>query len=364
MSVDKKIGQLFMTGISGKALTAEESRFIQEHNIGGVILFSHNYENPAQLAELINSIQQLRDDYPLFIATDHEGGRVQRFKEPFSILPSARDIALLDSPKTAFFLSKIVAAELRCCGVNLNFSPVCDILVNAKNKVIGDRAFSNQEDQVTKFVSSVIRAYKTTDLMCCAKHFPGHGATTKDSHYSLPIVKTTMEELKEREFKPFVKAVKSRVEFIMMAHLIVDSINPDLPCSLAKEAYEIIRRDLKFQKIIITDDMQMGAITEHFGLDEASFMAIEAGADIVEFRDFENTVKSLEYFKKSHKVKKISNQLIQEKVTRIEKVKKEFLSEYKPTYIPDIQKVMTKKANQLFLDELKEKIEEKRLNIQ
>ncbi len=123
------LGQLVMTGVSGTTLNEEEKSFLKEENIGGVVLFKRNFESPAQLAELVNSIQVLRQEYPLFIAVDHEGGRVLRFKEQFTQFPSMREVASLNSPKTCFEVHAQMALELKACGINVNLSPVCDIVV-------------------------------------------------------------------------------------------------------------------------------------------------------------------------------------------------------------------------------------------
>lgn len=133
-----EMGQLVITGISGHTLTNEEESFLEKENIGGVILFANNYESPAQLAELVNHIQRCRKDYPLFIAVDQEGGRVVRFKKGFSPVPSMKEVGLSESPKLAFHVAKMVASELLACGVNVNLGPVCDILTNKQNTVIGD----------------------------------------------------------------------------------------------------------------------------------------------------------------------------------------------------------------------------------
>src|SRR3989339_735804 len=161
-------GQLIFTGISDKVLTSVEKKFIEEQNIGGVILFTKNYESPAQLAELVNSIQQLRQNFPLFIATDHEGGRVIRFKKHFTQFPPMQDIAMLDSPKICFEVHQIMAQELAACGINVNLTPCCDVLTNPANKAIGDRAFSDRPDVVEKFVSSAIRGLQTNNILACA----------------------------------------------------------------------------------------------------------------------------------------------------------------------------------------------------
>ncbi len=350
------LGQLVFTGISGTVLTDEEKKFIEEENIGGVILFANNYESPAQLAELVNSIQALRQEYPLYIAVDHEGGRVMRFKTHFTQFPPMLDLVKTNSPKNCFQVASIMAEELSVCGVNLNLSPVCDILTNQSNKVIGDRAFGEDPESVSKFISSMIRGFQTKNVMSCAKHFPGHGDTSKDSHFDLPIVKKNLEELQKNEFIPFIKAAKSRVEFVMMAHLVVEGIDPDLPCTLSEKAYEILRRDLKFTNLIITDDMQMKAITDNFGTEDAAVMAIKAGADIVEYKDMDQAKIALEALKNASKTKELKNEVIKDRTDRVNESKKANLKEYSPIYIPEIAKKINTNQSQVFLKDITEKI--------
>jgi beta-N-acetylhexosaminidase len=354
-----QVGQLVFTGLSGLTLTTEEKKFIETEDIGGVILFSKNYESPAQLAELVNSIQGLRKEYPLFIATDHEGGRVVRFKTQFTQFPPMLEIAKLDSPKLVFEVAEIMAAELLACGVNLNLAPVCDIWNNEQNKVIWDRAFGTDHETVSKFISSMIRGFQTSGLLSCAKHFPGHGNTTKDSHYDLPIVKKPIEQIRAEEMQPFIKAIKARVDFVMMAHLIVEDIDSELPCSLSPKAHAMLRDELKFKGLILSDDMQMKAITDHRGTGEAAMMAIKAGSDMVEYRDMEEAVLGLEGLKKAQKDKTIKAQDFSERLERVQETKKRYFTEYKPIYVPDLEKKFNKKATQLFMDDVRKKIAEK-----
>lgn len=330
------LGQLFITGISGTHLSTEEEIFIQKENIGGVILFKNNYESPAQLAELVNNIQSLRDNFPLFIATDHEGGRVQRFKDGFTIIPPMLDVARTQSPKLCFEIAQLAAKELMSCGVNLNLGPVCDIFSNPKNTVIGDRSFGDNIDDVNKFVSAVIRGQQTSGIISCAKHFPGHGDTLEDSHFKLPIIKKSLNELRDFEFQPFIKAAKSRVDMIMMAHLKVDSIDPDNICTFSKNAYDLIRNELKFKRVIITDDMEMKAISTELSLGQAALNALTAGADLVEYRSFEACREAYEFVKEATASGSLSKALINEKYERILELKKKYLSTYAPTYIPDV----------------------------
>ncbi len=355
-----QLGQLVFTGLSGLSLTEEEKKFIEKEDIGGVILFSKNYESPAQLAELVNSIQVLRKEYPLFICTDHEGGRVIRFKSQFTQFPPMLEIAKLDSPKMVFEVATIMAEELLACGINLNLAPVCDIWNNDQNKVIWDRAFGTDHETVSKFISSMIRGFETNHLMSCAKHFPGHGNTLKDSHYDLPIVKKPLEEIRNEELQPFIKAVKARVDMIMMAHIIVEDIDPELPCSLSPKAHELLRKELKYKGLILSDDMQMGAITAHRGTGEAAMMAIRAGSDLIEYRDMPEAVLGLEGLKKAQKDKTIKAADFADRLGRISEAKKAYFTEYKPIYVPDIEKKFNRRQTQLFLEDLKKKIAEKK----
>jgi beta-N-acetylhexosaminidase len=352
----QQLGQLFITGIASTELSKEEETFIKENNIGGVILFAHNYEAPAQLAELVNSIQKLRDDYPLFISVDHEGGRVIRFKKQFTQFPAMGEIALLDSPKTIYEVFKIMGQELSSCGVNLSYAPVCDILSNSSNKVIGDRAFGTTPDYVEKFVSAAIRGLHAEKVLACPKHFPGHGNTKKDSHFELPYVSKSLDELKKSDFTPFYRASRSRAEFMMMAHLKMGSLDDQLPSSLSSECYELMREYLKFKKIIVTDDLEMKAITKHYPIEEASFMALKAGTDMLLYRSMETAAQSFEYICKELEGQGKMDSMFEEKVKRVLACKKQHLQNYQPVYIPKITDVLNNKKNQEFFKELMDKI--------
>lgn len=344
-------GQFVITGIKSTSLSAEETEFIREEKVGGVILFSENFQDPSQLAELVNSIQKLRDEYPLFISADQEGGRVMRFKKHFTQFPSMMDFARMDSPKLIFEAHEILAKELNACGVNLSYSPTCDILTNPENKVIGDRAFGEDALTVEKYISAAIRGLQTNGVMACAKHFPGHGDTSKDSHFDLPIVKTPLQQLREREMIPFVKASKSRVEFMMMAHLMVDAIDDKLPTSLSSKAYDFLRQETKFSKIVVTDDMDMKAISDRYTTEEAALLAINAGADMLMYRNMENAVKAVNIIREHSKKRLMKKEMLVEKQTRIERCKKENFANYQPIYIPKISDVFHSQAAKSLMDQ-------------
>lgn len=349
-------GQLIISGIKGTSLTPEEVEFIKNEKLGGVILFPHNFEDPAQLAELVNSIQKHRDEYPLFISVDHEGGRVIRFKKHFTQFPSMLDITRHNSPKLVFEVHEVMGKELNACGINLIYSPCCDILTNPDNKVIGDRAYGTDAETVEKYISAAIRGLQTNGILACAKHFPGHGDTSKDSHYDLPLVKTSLEQLKSREMIPFIKASKSRVEFMMMGHLLVDALDDKLPTSLSPKAYEFLRNETKFTKIIITDDMEMKAVADRFSVEEAAVMALNAGADMLLYRFMEDAVKALKAIRESVKKRSIKKEAMIEKLGRVERCKKEFLSTYQPIYIPKITDAFNSNESKKLMDAFKAQV--------
>jgi beta-N-acetylhexosaminidase len=329
-------GSLIITGIHGTSLTAEEKDFLRDETIGGVILFSHNFEDPAQLAELVNSIQSHRDEWPMFIAADHEGGRSVRFKKGFSQFPAMLEVSRMDSPKLTYEIHAVMGKELAACGVNLALSPVCDILTNLDNKVIGDRSFGQDALTVEKHISAAIRGLQTSGVLACAKHFPGHGNTSKDSHFELPFVKESVEELRARELIPFVRASKSRVEMIMMGHLMVDAIDNKWPTTLSARAYQFLRDETKFSKIIITDEMEMKAIAEKHTAEEAAFLALDAGSDMLLYRDPATAMRVVASLKEALKSKKLKKEKFLEKIARVEACKKEHFKEYKPIYVPKI----------------------------
>ena len=282
-SVRKLLGQCFYIGFAGIEMPKEAADFIKKNHIGGVTLFANNYESPAQTVDLVDSIQSLRsENIPLTIAVDHEGGKVQRFKKNFTRFPEARLIGNLNSPKITYQVAEIMAKELKAVGVNLTYSPVADINTNSKNPVIGSRAYGETEEQVTKMVSAMVRGFISNNLQCVVKHFPGHGDTSQDSHFHLPKVSTPLDVIRKREIKPFLKAFKSHCEVVMSAHILLQDIDPKVPGTLSEKVLQkFLREELDFKGLIISDDMEMKAIADHFGLIDAPLEALKAGVNIL-----------------------------------------------------------------------------------
>ncbi len=339
-----KLGELFVIGMEGKTLSDDTSAFLAQAGIGGVIYFSHNYENPEQIAKLSNEIQENRgSDLPLWIAVDQEGGRVQRFKEGFTRLPSGGEICAGASPKLAFDIAQVAAKELAAVGINLNFAPVADILTNPKNPAIGDRAFGSDEETVTKFVTAVVRGHVTQNVQPCVKHFPGHGDTSVDSHEDLPRITTSLSQLMEREIRPFVKTFKSRCNMVMIGHLLVESVDPKFPATLSKKwLQEILRKELRYSRIIVSDDMEMKAVTKLFGDKESAILALDAGCDLLVYRSEGAARKAYAACAKALEEGRLNPDLIISSADRLQTLKQELFHPYQPVNISEVkQKVGT-----------------------
>lgn len=341
------LGETFLIGFQGKSLSDETAAFLTQSKIGGIILFAHNYEDPEQVSKLVLQIQECKSRLPLWISVDQEGGLVQRFKAPFTIWPKAEAVAKLNSPKLTFELSEAIAKELKSVGVNLNFTPVADILTNPKNPVIGSRAYGTEEETVSKMVSAMVRGHVMAGVQPCVKHFPGHGDTDLDSHFALPSVDTPLEVLREREFKPFFKSFKARCSFVMTAHILCKALDPELPATFSKKILqEVLRGEMRYQKIIISDDLQMQAITDHFGAEEAPIRALEAGCDLLIYRTEEFARHGYESVRKALEEGKLSPVIVNTAINRLRAVKEETLLPYHPHKPEDWKAVVGCKAYQ------------------
>lgn len=286
MKLNELVGQLTLIGISGLTLTEIEKKFIIENNISGVVLFSRNVSHPRQIYDLCQEIQNLRfkmaDQVPLFIGIDMEGGRVHRLKAPFTQWPPLKTTGDLNAPSVAYEFAHMMGLELMAVGINLDFAPCVDIFTNPKNTVIGDRAVSTDYLIVEKMTSALVRGYLKSGIFSCAKHFPGHGHTIIDSHEELPIEEAYLERLQEIELVPFKKAFRSRVDMVMTGHILFPNIDSKWPVTLSELFLKkIIKEELKYQGLIITDDLDMKAMAKHYDKAEIPVRSLEAGADLL-----------------------------------------------------------------------------------
>lgn len=341
-----KIGQHLIIGLKGPTLTAEESKFIVDNNIGGVILFDRNVQSPQQVHQLCQDIQNLRhkltDKQPLFISIDMEGGRVARLKPPFTRWPAVAKIGELDSTSVAFKFAFMMAEELRSVGINLDYSPCVDVLTNPKNTVIGDRSLGKDPEVVAKLASALVRGYIKGGILPCAKHFPGHGGTLVDSHDDLPVENADLKQLMDVDLIPFKKTFRARLDFIMTAHIKFPQVDPQYPVTLSKKfLHDILRNELRYRCVVISDDLGMGALVKHYDKKEIPVLALDAGCDILLFcNDFDQPALSLEAIHKALDDKKLDVARLAESAARIAAVKTERLTQPDPLPMTEVTKLV------------------------
>ncbi len=275
----RQIAQLFIFGFDGHVPDASILRWIQDFGIGGVILFSRNIQSPGQTAELIRSLQQ-SSEIPLLVGIDQEGGRVSRLPRPFTSFPGNHALGLSGSKELACSFGQATANELTAAGFNLDFAPVLDVNSNPDNPVIGERAFGSDTQLVADLGCAVIRGLQEHGVIACGKHFPGHGDTSLDSHLDLPTVPHNKEALRQREMLPFQRAITSEVETIMTAHVLYPQLDPELPATLSPVIVQnILREELHFNGVVFTDDLEMKAVEEKWGIERSCVLALRAGVD-------------------------------------------------------------------------------------
>jgi len=276
----REIGQLLIGSLPGTTITAEMRSLAREFQLGGVTLFRRNIEAPAQVAELAHDLRELSVDLPLWLAVDQEGGRVARFQSPFTEWPPMATLGRSGDEALARRFAEAMAAELRAVGVTLDYAPVLDIHTNPNNDVIGDRALGRDADTVARLGATIIGGLQEHGVAACGKHFPGHGDTLVDSHLALPIVEHSPDRIRRVECVPFRAAIRSGVAFIMTAHVLLPSFDERHPATLSRAIiYELLREELGFEGVILSDDLEMKALADRYSVPDAAVAAIAAGCD-------------------------------------------------------------------------------------
>ncbi|HEY6201904.1 MAG TPA: glycoside hydrolase family 3 N-terminal domain-containing protein [Candidatus Limnocylindria bacterium] len=294
LSVDQRAGQTMAIGFHSSYVTSAVEDMIRTRGLGGIVLRAENAPNATALAKVCADLQHIAAESkipPLFLALDQEGGSVVRIASGMTVFTSQMGLAATPDPVAAVQrAATITAGELRANGVNWNFAPVADVNNEPLNPIIGNRSYGSDPQRVSTLVAAAVRAYDAAGLLCCAKHFPGHGAATVDSHVALPIIDVDRARLDRVELPPFRAAIAAGVPAIMLAHLIVPALDPtpSLPASMSRRVVtDLLRRELGFAGIVLTDDLEMGALAS-IGEAAAGERALEAGADFVLFRFDEN----------------------------------------------------------------------------
>ncbi|WP_409343507.1 beta-N-acetylhexosaminidase [Paenibacillus sp. MBLB4367] len=286
MSLRQKIGQMIQAGFEGLEPNESITELIEKHHLGGVILFARNIGSLDQVASLNERLQKSAvhaGTLPLWISIDQEGGMVARITEGVALMPGNMAIAAGGSADSAYRSAYVSGRELRALGINLNFAPVLDVNVNPDNPVIGVRSFGESPEEVGRFGIAAIRGYQEADVVATAKHFPGHGDTNVDSHLDLPTITHSRERIEQVELAPFRRAIAGGVDAIMSSHIYFPAFESQkLPATLSHAVLTgLLRQELGYEGVIMTDCMEMQAISDHYGTVRAAVMAVEAGADTV-----------------------------------------------------------------------------------
>ena len=337
MDLKERVGQLLMVGIDGLTPSKETLTLIKKYKVGGIILFKRNINSLPQLVKLTHELQKEASGTPLFIGIDQEGGRVSRLSEEFTIFPPMAVVGNHDSAPLAYSVGEVTARELRSVGINLNFAPVLDIDSNKKNPIIGDRAFGESPGLVSKLGLAVIMGHQDNGVIACGKHFPGHGDTSTDSHRILPIVDHSLERLLEFELRPFQHAVANRLEALMTAHVRFSQIDSEKPASLSKKIVtSILREGMNYEGLVVSDDLEMKAVLDHYTVKEAAVKAILAGSDIVLVcHQFELQAQAYEGLLNACGKGTISEKRLEQSLNRILKIKEKYLL---PLDLPTLKK--------------------------
>lgn len=285
MSLEEKIGQLLITGLSGTTTNKATKRLIEQQHVGGFILFANNLKRGLQPSvALLNELKAANADnpVPLFLSVDQEGGRVTRLPDAFRKMPASMTVGQSHEPRLAERMGELIAHQLQTLGFNMNFAPVLDVASNPDNNVIGNRSFGADPELVAMMGAAQMSGLRAGGIIPVVKHFPGHGDTAVDSHVELPIIRKSADELAQLELLPFRHAIQSGAEAVMVAHILFPELDPEFPASLSDAIIAGLLRDkLGFEGVVITDDLAMGAIARHYGMAEAAVRAIEAGGDLV-----------------------------------------------------------------------------------
>lgn len=275
-------GQLLFAGFEGQRVPGEMLEWIGQGRLGGVILFARNLADPSQVRALVRTLTDAApDDVPLTIAIDQEGGRVQRLRDPWTEWPPMRRIGDVADLETTGRVADALAVELLDLGIGLDLAPVVDIDTNPANPVIGDRSFGRTAAEVVRHSVTMIERMQAQGLAACAKHFPGHGDTVLDSHLALPKLQHDLHRLREVELVPFHAAAQAQVATMMTAHVVFESIDPKRPATLSPDVMALLREEIGYQGLVLSDDLEMKAVADHYKPVEMVSGALRAGVDVI-----------------------------------------------------------------------------------
>jgi len=283
MSTDlyRRCARMFMVGFPGTDLDADFQGLLRD-GLFGAILFKRNIGTAEQTATLCRRIKE-QANRPFILAVDQEGGRVARLRgAPFTALPPMREVGKTGDEALAERVGRLLAHELRAVGFDWDFAPVLDVDTHPKNPVIGDRSFHREPERVARMGVALARGLEAGGVASCGKHFPGHGDTLQDSHLELPRLPHGLARLREVELRPFAAYAQARLSSLMTAHVIFDALDPGVPATMSFKAQTgLLRGELGFGGVLVSDDLEMKAIADHCPVEEAAVRCVLAGVDLL-----------------------------------------------------------------------------------
>lgn len=351
LTLEEKVGQMFMVGLGNIDYLKNIENLIIKYKIGGVLLYKKDYKDYRELNNLINKLRKIgsQNKIPLFIAIDQEGGRVNRMPNDFKNLPSPYKLASFDKENFVEEASDITGEMLEKTGFNLNFAPVLDIKRFENTQAIGDRAFSEDFNIVTKCGLIYMDNMKKHNIVPVIKHYPGHGATKKDSHFTLPVIDDSDKKLEKEDLVPFKKAIENNADAILVGHLRIKNVTHGYPASMSKSfVRKYIRKSNRYNGLIITDDVRMRAVRILYGTKRSLYKAFKAGNDIVLFKYIIGDEKLID--KIINDVKDDSRKIakINRSIRRILKVKEKYKIENEPiSYIEELPNEINTKIEEI-----------------
>jgi beta-N-acetylhexosaminidase len=282
----REVGQRLMVGFDGHTASADARRLIRDFGVGGIILFKRNVDSPEQVADLVRELQSLAraagQEKPLLVAVDQEGGRVARLSAPWAVWPPLRALGRTGSEEMARQMGEALSAELAACGIRLDLAPVLDVDTNPANPVIGDRSFGDDPELVGRLGAAMIRGLQAGGVAACAKHFPGHGDTSVDSHLDLPVLEHGRTRVDDVELRPFRQAVAADVASVMTAHVLFPALDADLPATLSPKVVDgVLRGEMGYDGVVFSDDLEMKAVAARWPPARSAVLAARAGCDVV-----------------------------------------------------------------------------------
>ena len=327
MSLAEKAGQVVICGLKGYEIDSDVTTLIQDSKVGGVILFAKNIKDSTQLATITNSIKNLSNpEIPPIIAIDEEGGMVTRMPSDIESMPSAYSIAQTGNTDLCYQSGEIIGKQLNALGLSTGFSPVLDIWSNPDNMIISSRAYGTTPEDVSTYATQAMLGLKSQEVIPVGKHFPGHGDTLDDSHYSLPVITKTKSELESYEFIPFKTAIDNGIPAIMVGHLLCTDIDNTYPASLSKTMVTgILKTELGFNGVVFTDDLTMDAIDNQYSVEDAGVMALNAGCDmLLVCHGYDNATNTINNIISAVENGTLSESRLNDAVYRILKLKSEY----------------------------------------